>query len=377
MTERYLDNSATTRPCPEAVGAALEAMERYWGNPSSIYASGIAAADVVDSSRASVARVLGADKDEIYFSSSGTLCSNTALFGAMSVNRGVGARAVTTSVEHPCASRVFDRLERDGCDVYRLRCKADGSFDPDELAQAVDGRTALVSVMAVNNEIGTVFDVARAARIIKAKNPKTLFHVDAVQAMGKLPLSVKKIGCDLMTVSAHKIHGIKGAGALFVKKGVRLPAYVLGGGQERNLFSGTEPVPAIAAFGAAADALPDIAVESAKVSSLRDRLLAGLKHVDRAVVNSPADALPHVVNFSLPGLPSEVAVNALSAEGIFVSSGSACHRGRRSEVLSAIGLPPERIDSAIRVSFSRYNDATDVDALLDAVSLAVKRFAKK
>ena len=268
----YLDNSATTRPCPEAVAAARDAATATWGNPSAIHAHGIDAACLLDDARKSVAAVLRAQPSEIYFTPGGTAANNTALFGAAYKNRKC-KKIVSGGIEHPSVQQPLRRLETEGFTIERLRHDSAGRIDLDALERAVDADTGLVTLMAVNNELGTVFPIEEISAILRCKSPQAIFHVDAVQAFGKLPLDPGRTGVDLMSMSAHKIHGLKGAGALYVRKGLTVRPYLLGGGQERDLVSGTEPTPAIAAFGAAAAPVRDPAKDLPYARALKDALL--------------------------------------------------------------------------------------------------------
>ena len=254
----YLDNSATTRVCPEAAAAVLDAMTTQFGNPSSLHTLGFAAAQLLAGARRAVARALGAPPETVTFTSGGTEANNLALFGAAAARRKEGRRIVTSMAEHPSVLRVMDELEREGWEVARLRPDRQGRLSPEQVEEAVTPDTALVSLMLVNNETGAVFPVEAAARALRRQNPRGLLHVDAVQAFGKLPLRPAALGAHLVTVSAHKIHGPKGVGALYCAPGVRIPPRTFGGGQERGLRPGTEGVPLIAGFGAAVQALPDL-----------------------------------------------------------------------------------------------------------------------
>lgn len=375
--EAYLDNSATTPVCPEAVKAVNNVLTNYWGNPSSLHYGGIEAAQVLDDARHSIARRLSCDDDEIIFTSGGTESNNLALFGAAHAYRSRGMRIILTSVEHPSVNEPANQLEKQGYDVIRLKTDRQGRFDERQLFAAVNSATSLISIMAVNNEVGTIQAVEKAKQAVKRFNSPALIHCDAVQAFGKIPLKPSALGVDLMTVSSHKIHGPKGAGALYVRKGAKIAPYVFGGGQEQGKRPGTEPLPAIAGFAAAADALPDIRVQLEKTTQLRDYMVSTLSKMNDIVVNSPDDALPYVTNISVLGIPSEVMLNYLSEMNIYVSGGSACSKGKRSRVLTAMNLEQERINSAIRISFSRYTTKAEVDYLMEGISSAQKSIMKR
>ena len=375
--EAYLDNSATTPVCPEAVNAVTAALTTYWGNPSSLHFGGIEAAEVLEKSRRSIAKRLSCDESEIYFTSGGTESNNIAVFGAAHAYRSKGMRIITTSIEHPSVEEPFKQLEMQGYDVVRLNVDSEGRFDERQLYAAVNTSTSLISIMAVNNEVGTIQAVEKARIAVKKFNAPALIHCDAVQAFGKIPLKPYAMGVDLMTISSHKIHGPKGAGALFIKKGSRLAHHVFGGGQEHGIRPGTEPLPAIAGFGAAADALPDLSIQLAKTAALRDYMLERFESMDGIVLNSPRDALPYVTNVSVVGIPSEVMVNYLSEMGIYVSGGSACAKGHKSRVLQSMKLDGTRINSAIRISLSRYTTKDEIDYLIQGISSAQKSIMKR
>ena len=376
VLEVYLDNSATTKPCPGARKRLLEAVDLLWGNPSSLHQKGLEAQLLLEEARAFIAKCLSCRESELYFTSGGTESNNLAVFGAAKAMRHKGKRIVVSSVEHPSVSRAFDRLESDGFTVVRLPVDRFGVVPVEEIENAVDESTVLVSMMAVNNELGSVEPVEALSRIVKEKHSPALIHVDAVQAFGKLPLNVKKLGVDLMSVSAHKIHGTKGAGALFVKDSVHLAPHIFGGGQEKNVRPGTEPLPAIAAFFGAAEEL-DIKKSLPAVTALRDGFVKKLSALDGVVINSGADALPYIVNISLPGRPAEAVLNFLSSRGIYVSSGSACAKGHRSPTLTAAGLESERVNSSLRISLSRFTTADELDFCLEGIEEALRAIRKK
>ncbi len=375
--EAYLDNSATTPVCPESIKAINNTLTNCWGNPSSLHYGGIEAAEVIAAARHSIAKKLSCSDDEIYFTSGGTEANNIAVFGAAHAYRSRGMRVVLTAVEHPSVSEPARQLEAQGYDVVTLRCDSKGRFDERQLMAAVNTSTSLISIMAVNNEVGTIQAVEKAKAAARKYNAPALIHCDAVQAFGKIPLKPYSMGVDLMTISSHKIHGPKGAGALFLRKGARIAPHIFGGGQEHGIRPGTEPVPAIAGFGAAVDALPDINMQLEKTTELRDYLLFRLNGLDGVIVNSPADALPYVTNVSVLGFPSEVMLNYLSEMNIYVSGGSACSKGHKSKVLTAMNLDTARINSAIRISISRYTTKKEIDYLIEGIESAQKSLMRK
>lgn len=375
----YLDNSATTRPCEEAVRAAEYAMREQFGNPSSLYGVGLAAENLVSAARAAIADRLCCREDEIFFTSCGSESNNTAVFGAAQLLRRRGRHIVTTAVEHPSVLEPVKRLEEQGYEVTRIQPDSDGSIPAERFAEAIRPDTVLVSCMYVNNEVGAIYPVAKLKKRITEKQSPALLHIDCVQAFGKLNIDAGLLGADLITLSAHKIHGLKGAGALYVRKGLRLPSLILGGGQEKGLRSGTEAVPAISAFGAAAEALPALSAQYSGVQEIYDYCRAGLGAFENAVINSPENGLPFILNFSFLGYRSETLLHYLEQYGICVSSGSACSRGQGSHVLRAMGLEQARVDSALRLSFSRETKKEEIDALLTALkgALSLKKSGRQ
>lgn len=375
-TEAYLDNSATTRVCAEAIDCMLDCVKNNWGNPSSLHERGMAAEDLLEKARKCVAGALKCEASEIVFTSGGTQSNNIAVFGAVEASKRKGNKIITSSVEHPSVMKAFDRLEKEGYEVVRLSVDRFGRVNLDELQRELNEKTVLVSVMAVNNELGTIEPIKEISALIKKSGCPALFHVDAVQAFGKIPLSVRALGVDLMSISSHKIHGPKGAGALYVRKGVRLVSPVVGGGQEKDLRPGTEPMPAIAGFAGAVSAL-ETQKSLEKITALRNITAERLKNIDGVVLNSPEDALPYILNISLPGLPSEAVLNLLSNRNVYVSSGSACAKGHRSPVLTAAGLDTELINSSLRISFSRFTEEKEAEMLLDGIRQALSTLRRK
>ena len=374
--EVYLDNSATTKPCNGAKKRLNEALDSLWGNPSSLHERGLSAQLLLEEARASVSKVISCEKSELFFTSGGTESNNIAVFGAAHAMQRRGKRVVVSSVEHPSVSKAFDELEKEGFEVVRLPVDRFGSVSYDSLLGAIDEKTVLVSMMAVNNELGTIEPIEKLAFAVKMKNSPALIHVDAVQAFGKIPLNVKKLKIDLMSISAHKIHGVKGAGALFVRKGVHLAPHAFGGGQEKDIRPGTEPLPAIAAFYGAVEEL-ETEKSLKKLTSLRDDFVSALSALDGVVINSGENALPYIVNISLPRLPSEAVLNFLSSKGIYVSSGSACAKGHQSPVLTAAGLERELVNSSLRISLSRFTTKEELEKCFDGISEALRTIRRK
>ncbi len=372
----YLDNAATTALCPEAIAAMQEAMAVY-GNPSSLHAMGQAAHTRLQRARGQVAAALGirAPKPgELIFTASGTEASATAIYGTVYAKaRRIGRRVITTNAEHPSVEEAMRRLEADGLEVVRIPT-AQGVLDVEAAIHALAEPTVLVSMMMVNNETGAAFDVARVFAAAKAKDNRTVTHCDAVQGFLKLPFTPAGIHADLVTLSAHKIHGPKGVGALYIHPDIlktkRIIPYLTGGGQESGLRSGTENVIGICGFGAAAAAaMATRAADCAHMASLRDKLETELAAMGLQI-NRPLGArAPHIVNLTLPDIKSQTMLNFLSAKGICVSSGSACssHSAKTSPSLEAFGLSAHAADCALRISLSSYSTAADVEALCTAL----------
>ncbi len=369
----YLDNSATTKPCKKAVDKALEMMNFNFGNPSSLHLCGFNAKKELDNARRSASAFLGCQENELFFTPSGTVANNTAIFGTTKAKRREGRKVITTLLEHPSVIKCFESLEAQGYDVLYLKPDVNGKIDLQELSNAVDENTILVSVMAVNNEVGSIQDISKVKGIIKENKSKAYFHCDAVQAFGKISLKPKKLGIDLMSMSAHKIHGIKGAGALFVSSSARILPYILGGGQENGLLSGTEALPAICAFSEAINDIGNVERNLNYVSQVKEHFLSKISEEDKIYINSPNDALPYIINISIPGVPSQVMLNSLSSMGIYVSAGSACAKGHRSDVLTAMEIPPKHIDSAIRISLSKTTTEKEIDLLYNGLKETINR----
>ena len=377
LKEIYLDNSSTTKVCKEAADKAYYMMTQCYGNPSSLHTLGFEAEKEMEAARAQIARVMGVKPEEITFTSGGTESNNIAIFGAAAQKKKQGNRIVTTAIEHPSVLEPVRRLEKEGFEVIYLKPDKEGHIQPEQVRQAIDSRTILVTMMLVNNEVGTILRIEAAARAIAHVKAPALLHVDAVQAFGKIPVKPQRLGADLVTISAHKIHGPKGIGALYQSKTSHVPARVFGGGQEKNLRPGTQSTPLIAAFGEAVRMLPEPTAQREKIAALCQMCREGLAQIPDVQINSPEDALEYVLNFSAGTVRSETMLHFLAAKGIYVSSGSACSKARPSHVLEAMGLAKGRIDSAIRVSFSRENTQDDVHALLTALAQGMASLAKR
>ncbi|MBQ2933406.1 MAG: cysteine desulfurase [Clostridia bacterium] len=372
----YLDNSATTKPCERTIQNIYFALSDAWGNPSSLYDFGFRAQTLVDDTRKTVAASLKCRDDEIYFVGSGTEGNNTAILGAASARKKRGNRIVTTTIEHPSVLETVKRLEDDGFDVVYLKPQADGVISVEDLKAAVNKNTILVSIMLVNNETGAIQPVKEASQIIKQSGAPALLHCDGVQAFGKMPINLSELGVDLFTASGHKIHGPKGVGVLYVKKGVTIKPLLTGGGQEKNMRSGTESVPLIYGLKGAVDCLGNTNENLKHAKELWSYAKETLTKTGIVTINSSDNALPYILNFSVEGYRSETLLHFLEASGVYVSSGSACAKGEGSYVLREMGLSRNRVDSALRISFSRENTKDDINALKSALLAATQKLRR-
>lgn len=378
MTTReiYLDNAATTKPYPAVVEAMTRALTAEWGNPSSLHGKGLAAERLVTAAREAVARSLGVNPEEIIFTSGGTEANSLAIQGVARTAK--GRHIITTAIEHSSVHTPIRRLAAQGFEVTELPVDREGRVTAAQVAEALRPDTALVSVMAVNNEIGTIQPIDAIGRMIRqhrATGGRALFHVDAVQAWGKMQLRPASMGVDLMSLSGHKVHGPKGIGALYVRRGVH-PEPLLGGGeQERGIRPGTENVPAIAGLGAAAQLLAaDLEDALTRMESLRLRLREQALTIPDARVNTPAvGAAPHILNITFPGARGEMLLHRLEMDATYVSTGSACHSRNPtpSHVLLAIGLTSEEARSSVRFSLSRFTTTDEIDVAAASLRAAV------
>lgn len=376
MNGIYLDNSATTAVCKAAADKAYDMMLHQFGNPSSLHRLGFEAEREIEAARQAVAELMGGSPAEVIFTSGGSEANNLAVFGAAEALKRRGKHVVTTAVEHASVAAACDELEKQGFEVTRLSVGADGLLTAGQIADACRPDTVLVSVMLVNNETGARFPIDKAIPLIRRKSPHAFIHSDAVQAAGKIPLSAARWGLDGMTVTAHKLHGPKGCGALYLRRGARLCPRQFGGKQQQGIRPGTEAAPFIAAFGAAIKALPSPAEQQAAFTLLRQRLIDELADLP-VVFHLPENGVPYIVNLSLPGLKSETMLHFLSERNIFVSSGSACSKGAKSSVLTAMGLPVNEIDSALRISFCHHNTVEEIDRFAKALKDAYHTLVKK
>jgi len=375
----YLDNSSTTRAYKECAELVSDVMYNFFGNPSSLHRKGIEAEKIIKTAREQIAKTLKVEPDDIYFTSGGTEADNLAIIGAAKSSR--GKHILSTNVEHPAVLKTLEHLEKRGYAVELIPVSKKGIVDVEKLAKMIRRDTALVSCMYVNNEIGTIEPVEKIGRIIKAQNPTTAFHVDAVQAYGKIPFSARQTEADFISLSGHKIQGSKGIGALYIKNKNKIAPILFGGGQQGNIRPGTENVPGIAGFGLAAKiSYAGIEEKASRMESLKKRLHDGiLAQLDDVVINTPqTSCAPHILNVSFGHVKSEVLLHSLEADGIYVSSGSACssHKNGPSYVLTAIGTDKKMIDGSIRFSLSEFTTAEEIDYTIESTVKHVKNIRK-
>ena len=383
----YLDNSATTKQSENVTAAMVDAVKNYFGNPSSLYRAGLDAEKFVRRCRSDAARLIGASPEEVYFTSGGTESDNAAIYGAVRARKRQGSRIITTAIEHPAVLECFQDLEQQGMDVVRLPVGREGRLDLNALENALTQDTILVSVMHVNNETGAVQPVEEVGRLVR-KAGNALFHCDAVQSYGKLPIDVRKAGIDLLSASGHKLHGPRGVGILYVRKNVRIVPLIRGGGQENGLRSGTENVPGIAGFAEAArQASSGMMERLERVRALSRRLIDGIRNgIPEVTIHGPEHQgnpgtdqwLPYIVNVSFADCRGEVLLHMLEQQGVCVSTGSACssHHKGYSHVLGAMGVSASEAEGAIRFSLSADNTEEEIDYALEQLTKSVSEHRK-
>ena len=364
--EAYFDNSATTPVYPEVRDLVVKLMEEDYGNPSSLHLKGVKAAGYIKDARERLARLMKVQPKEIVFTSGGTESNNMALIGGALANRRAGNKIITTSVEHASVGSTVDFLKDMGFEVVRIGVDSRGLIDEQQLIDAVDDDTIIVSVMYVNNEIGAVMPIQDLIKRVKEKNPSVLIHVDAIQAFGKYTIYPGRMGIDMMSISSHKFHGPKGVGALYIRDRVKVKPIIYGGGQQSGMRSGTENVPGIAGMVLAAEmTYNDLDAKVEHMRQLKEHLIGELTQIEDVYSNS-GDA-PHIASITFKGVRSEVMLHALEERGVYVSSGSACSSNKHSvsSTLKSIGLPQEKLESTLRFSFSPENTMDQVDYAVD------------
>ncbi|WP_251549605.1 cysteine desulfurase family protein [Neobacillus muris] len=375
----YFDNSATTKPYKEVLDSYVKAASDYYGNPSSLHSCGGQAEKLLSQAREQIAKLLGVKAAEIYFTSGGTESNNLAIKGAAFTYQNRGRHIIASSVEHPSVSDCLEQLESEGFEITYLPVNGDGQVSVEAVDKAIRKDTILISVMHVNNEVGTIQPVKEIGKMLK-NYPSVLFHVDAVQAVGKVPMDLAGNRIDLLSISGHKFHGLKGTGALFIREGIRLTPLFAGGKQERNIRSGTENVAGAVAMAKALRLYMQKSETGLTVMKNMQKLLrTGLGHIEDIQINTPLEnAAPHILNFSLKGMKSEVFIHALEQKGIFVSTTSACSSKRKSasKTLLAMGVPEDLAESGIRLSLSVENTEAEAKAVLDAIETTVEQLRK-
>lgn len=378
VREIYLDHAATTPVDPAVARLARQVMEELYGNPSSLHSKGLEAQLLLEKAREQVADAMGCHPEEVYFTSGATESNNIAIQGAFAAHRRRGNTLISTAVEHSSVRSPLQMLaQQQNANIVLVEPQPNGSVDPERFCQEVTGDTLLVSCHLVNSEVGAICDLASIARMSKKRNSRVLVHTDGVQALGKVDFSLKKLGVDLASFSGHKFHAPKGIGVLYVKKGVRLQPLCYGGGQEKGLRPGTQSVPLACAMGAAAAAAKEnLKANLAHFAALRARFLEKAAQIPQLCINMPLDGAPNICNISVPGYRSETMIHFLAERGIYVSGGSACSKGADSHVLIAMGLPRNRIKSALRITFSPYNTLEDIDEFFKALAQGMNQITR-
>ena len=382
--EAYLDNSATTCVYQETADLVCDLMVNHYGNPSAMHQKGVEAEQYIRTAQETLAKILKVKEKEIFFTSGGTESDNWALVGTAMANKRTGNHIITSAIEHPAVSAPLAFLEEQGFRITRLPVNKEGLVDVNELEEAITPETILVSIMYVNNEIGSVEPIGEIGRRIKAKNPKTYFHVDAIQAYGKFRILPKKMHIDMLSASGHKIHGPKGTGFLYISEKMKIVPIIYGGGQQKGMRSGTDNVPGIAGLGLASKMVYDHLEENDKhMRGLRTYFVRELAKMDQVVVHGPQgeEAAPQIVSAAFVGVRSEVLLHTLEERGIYVSAGSACstHKRSGSPTLTAIGLPKNQMEATVRFSFCETTTKEELDYTLQVLNEVIpmlRRYAR-
>ncbi len=373
----YLDNAATTKVDLQVADHIRKVMEQSFANPSSLYKPGLDSELILRQSRAKVASAMGCTPAEVYFTGCGTESNNIAILGAVEARKEWADHIICTGYEHPSVQQPIEKLQQQGWKVTLVTPNEQGVIQPEQLADLVTSKTALVTAMQVNNETGAILDVQRLSKLVKEKNARTFVHVDGVQGWLRLPIKLSATQIDSYAVSGHKIHAPKGIGALYLKKNSNIIPPFLGGGQEKGIRPGTENLPYIAGLAMAAEMMQkNMPQRKKQIAHCNELLRSQLENMDGIVLNSPQDAAPEVLNFSVMGIRSETMLHFLEQKEVYVSSGSACSKGASSHTLAAMGLPSQRIDSALRVSFSKDSTQEDVQALLEGLAEGMASLAR-
>lgn len=368
MEEIYFDNSSTTCVDQQVAELALHMMCEEFGNPSSLHHRGVEAQKRMEKASRQLLAALGARSGKILFTSGGTESNNLAIFGAVRARKRYGNRIVTSQIEHSSVEAPVCELKKQGFDCVFVQPEPDGTVDPERFLSACKEDTILASLMMVNNETGAIQPLQESVARLRKQAPHALIHTDAVQAFGKIPFQVSKLNIDLLSLSGHKIHAPKGVGALYLADKVLIAPMLYGGGQQGTLRPGTENVPLIAALGMAGEGMTaQLSGHDASVRAIREHLISELSHMPGVVLHLPQHASPYILNLSVMGYRSETMLHFLESKGIYVSSGSACSKGARSHVLLAMGLSQKEADSALRLSFCKYNTICQADAFLAAL----------
>jgi len=376
--EAYLDNSATTRCSKRATDLMVQLLTEDYGNPSSLHMKGIIAENYIKEAKEIIAKCLKVNEKEIIFTSGGTESNNTALIGCARANRRAGMHIVTSKVEHSSVSSVMAYLEKEGFEVTYVDVDKNGQVSPDKVKAALRPDTIIVSIMHINNEIGSVMPIADIGEAVHAFNKNIVFHVDAIQSFGKLKILPKKMNIDALSVSGHKFHGPKGSGFLYIREGVKMHPLIYGGGQQKGVRSGTENVPAIAGLGQAVrDAYENLTEKMDRLYDIKDKFIDNMLSLPEVYVNSSKgkEGAPHIISVSVPGVRSEVMLHSLEEQGVYVSSGSACssHKQALSSTLAAIGLDKERIDSTVRFSMCDNTTEEEMNYAYETVKMLLPK----
>jgi cysteine desulfurase len=375
----YFDNSATTRPYNEVLDSFVKVSSEFFGNPSSLHGLGLQAEKLLTQARTQVANLLSVKPTEVYFTSGGTESNNLAIKGTAMLDKNKGKHLILSSVEHPSVRGALEQLKKLGFDITYLPADQTGRVRIEDVKASIKKDTILVSVMQVNNEVGTIQPIAEIGRLLE-QYPTILFHVDAVQAVGKVPLNLKENGVDLCSFSAHKFHGLKGTGALFIREGVRLDPLLSGGNQEWKVRSGTENVAGVVSMAKALRmTIEKSKIGIAKMNKVKSLLREGLSRIDGLTINTPLEnSAPHILNFSIRGIKAEVLIHTLEQKGIYISTTSACSSKKQlpSQTLLAMGVPDDLADSAFRISLSYDNTEDEAEKVIVAIEEAAKQLRK-